>query len=121
MYDINKYLALPLLDRKDPNGYIHEADRWSPRLASLIAAEEGIVLEDEHWEVIYCLRERFRELGPEWTARDLTRLLKKDFADSGGKRRLYQLFPHGPLAQGCRIAGLPLPQGTFNASFGSTH
>jgi tRNA 2-thiouridine synthesizing protein E len=121
MYDINKYLASPLLDQKDPYGYIHEAERWSPRLASLIAVEEGIVLEDEHWEVIYSLRECFRELGPEWTARDITRRLEMNFADSGGKRHLYQLFPHGPLAQGCRIAGLPLPQGTKSLSFGSVH
>jgi tRNA 2-thiouridine synthesizing protein E len=121
MYDINKYLFMPGLNEKDPQGHIHEAERWSPRLAGQIAREEGIELEEDHWLVIYCLRERFRELGPDWTARDVTRRLGKDFADNGGRRHLYELFPHGPLAQGCRIAGLPLPQGTLNRSFGSVH
>lgn len=121
MYDINKYLASPQLDQKDPQGHFHDADHWTPRLARQVAAQEGIQLEEDHWQVICCLREHYREMGPEWTARDLTRRLEKDFADSGGRRHLYELFPHGPLAQGCRIAGVPLPQGTMNLSFGSVH
>jgi tRNA 2-thiouridine synthesizing protein E len=79
------------------------------------------VLEDDHWQVIYCLRERFRTLGPDWTARNLTRELEREFSDAGGLRFLYLLFPHGPLAQACRFAGLPLPQGTLSPSFGSVH
>lgn len=121
MYDINKYLNAPKSSANDPNGHFHDAPRWTPRLAREVAAQEGIELEDDHWQVIYCLRETFRVIGPEWTARNLTRRLEKEFADAGGKRRLYELFPRGPLMQGCRIAGLPLPQGTTSPSFGSVH
>lgn len=121
MYDVNKYLSMPQLSQNDPEGHMHEIERWSPRLASQIAKQQGIELEEDHWQVIFCLRESFRELGPDWTAREMTRRLEKDFAGHGGRRHLYALFPHGPLAQGCRIAGLPLPHGTLNASFGSTH
>jgi sulfur relay (sulfurtransferase) DsrC/TusE family protein len=51
----------------------------------------------------------------------MTQLLDREYADMGGRRYLYGLFPHGPLAQGCRLAGLPLPVGTLSASFGSVH
>jgi tRNA 2-thiouridine synthesizing protein E len=121
MYDINKFIADPTLSRRDPEGFLGSLPQWSPRQASRLAEAEGLVLDDEHWQVIYCLRERFRLAGSAWTARRMTRELERDFAEMGGRRYLYTLFPHGPLAQACRLAGLPLPQGTTSLSFGSVH
>jgi len=121
MFDINKYLAHANRHLLGGVGQLSELPHWSPKQAHRLAAEEGIELEEAHWRVIYRLRERFDAEGPEWTARRLTRELAEDFAAAGGRRHLYQLFPHGPIAQGCKIAGLPLPQGTFNRSFGSAH
>ncbi len=121
MYDINKFIANQGLESRDPDGYGADLSRWSPLIANRLAMEEGLTLEEDHWAVIYCLRERFRKLGPDWTARQMTRELEKDFAEAGGRRFLYALFPGGPLAQGCKLAGLPLPQGTINRSFGSVH
>jgi tRNA 2-thiouridine synthesizing protein E len=121
MYDVNKFIANQNLERRDPDGYWSELAHWSPMVANRMAAEEGLVLDDEHWQIIYCLRERFRVLGPDWTARRVTHELERDFSASGGRRHLYELFPRGPLAQGCRLAGLPLPVGTINRSFGSVH
>jgi tRNA 2-thiouridine synthesizing protein E len=121
MYDINKFITNRDLERRDPQGYWAELEHWSPRVASRMAEADGLELSDEHWQVIYCLRERFRVLGPDWTARRVTQELERDFSESGGRRYLYELFPRGPLAQGCRLAGLPMPHGTMSASFGSVH
>jgi TusE/DsrC/DsvC family sulfur relay protein len=121
MYDINKFIANPRMDTNDPEGYLAGLNRWSPLVANRIAEEEGLALTEEHWQVIYCLREWYRTLGPDWTARQMTHKLEREYADTGGRRYLYELFPHGPLAQGCRVAGLPLPQGTLSRSFGSVH
>ena len=121
MYDINKFINNQGLDGSDPEGHWSELAHWSPLVANRLAEEDGLVLEEEHWEVIYCLRERFHVLGPDWTARQVTGDLEHDFSPAGGRRHLYELFPHGPLAQGCRLAGLPLPVGTINRSFGSVH
>lgn len=121
MYDINKFIGNQRMQANDPEGYLASLERWSPKVAGRVAAEEGLELSEEHWQVIYCLREWFREFGPEWTARDMTQRLDREYADLGGRRYLYELFPHGPLTQGCRVAGLPLPIGTLNASFGSVH
>lgn len=121
MYDINKFIGNQRMQASDPEGHLAGLEHWSPKTASRIAAEEGLELGEEHWQVIYCLREHFRDRGPDWTAREMTHQLDHDYADMGGRRFLYGLFPHGPLAQGCRLAGLPLPQGTLSKSFGSVH
>jgi tRNA 2-thiouridine synthesizing protein E len=121
MVDINKFIGNQRMQANDPEGNMTGLEHWSPKTVSRIAAEEGLELSEEHWLVIYCLREWFREFGPDWTARDMTQLLNREYADMGGSRYLYELFPHGPLAQGCRLAGLPLPVGTLSTSFGSVH
>jgi len=39
---------------------------------------------------------------------------------SGNPRQeLYQLFPDGPVREGCKLAGLPIPDNSSNPSFGS--
>ena len=121
MYGSNKEIGNGLPFRHDPEGHALELEHWSPRVASRLAGEEGLILEETHWEVLFCLREHFRDLEPEWSARELTRVLERDFGDRGGRRYLYELFPHGPIVQGCRLAGLPLPGGTLSPSFGSVH
>jgi tRNA 2-thiouridine synthesizing protein E len=121
MYDINKFIADPALAKKDAEGFLADLPHWSPSVASQLAAEEGLQLTEEHWDVIVRLREMFRAEGPEWNAREVTRALEKEFAAAGGRRFLYELFPGGPLAQGCKLAGLPLPQGTLDPSFGNVH
>jgi TusE/DsrC/DsvC family sulfur relay protein len=121
MYDINKFIANPRLRTNDPDGNLIGLDHWSPLVANRLAEEDGMTLTDEHWQVIYCLRERFRLLGPDWTARGITHELALEYTDVGGRRYLYGLFPRGPIAQACRLAGLPLPHGTLNVSFGSVH
>lgn len=121
MYDINEFIGNQRLQIDDPEGHLAALEHWSPLVANRLAEDEGLILGEEHWQVIYCLREWFHILGPEWTARQMTHKLEREYADLGGRRYLYELFPHGPLAQGCRLAGLPLPHGTLSASFGSSH
>jgi tRNA 2-thiouridine synthesizing protein E len=52
-------------------------------------------------------------------ARELHDALEEKFHVKGGMRYLYVLFPGGPIAQGCRLAGLPTPTGAVDLSFGS--
>lgn len=52
-------------------------------------------------------------------AHKLLRILEQQFADAGGGRWLYMLFPGGPLRQGMRLAGLPEPDDVEDPSFGS--
>lgn len=121
MLDINKYLSNQHLAGTDPDGHLFDLAHWSPLVAARLAEEEDLVLEDDHWLVIFYLRQRFRDQGGAVNAGALLRDLERKLFDHADRRRLYELFPRGPIAQASRIAGLPLPKGTLDPSFGSSH
>ena len=121
MLDINKYLGNQRLEGTDPDGNFYDLAHWSPLVAARLAEVEGLQLDDDHWLVIFYLRQRFRDQGGNVTAGELLRDLEHKLFDHVDRRRLYELFPRGPIAQASRIAGLPLPKGTLDPSFGSSH
>jgi len=45
--------------------------------------------------------------------------LNEKFHTRGGLKFLYTLFPGGPVAQGCRLAGISAPPGSTDQGFGS--
>lgn len=97
-----------------------ELQNWNEEQARRVAAQEGIELTEEHWAVIFCLRDYYLENGLAQSGRELGDLLDREFGEHGGRKYLHRLFPHGPVAQGMRIAGLPLPAYTVDAGFGSS-
>ena len=96
-------------------------DDWNEERARELAAQEGIELTEAHWDVIRFLREQCETSSGDCTARKVIRMLSDRYREQGGKRYLYRLFPHGPVYQACRIAGIPLPAHTLDLSFGSAH
>ena len=119
MYDINKVITERAEHRPDSEGYLAELPPWSEDIARKLAAEEGIVLTEEHWEVIHLLRNHYRANGSNLSGTQLLRALEEPFFTRGGKKHLYQLFPQGPVSQGCKLAGLPAPAYSSDPSFGS--
>lgn len=96
-------------------------DEWNQDEGLRLAKEENIEMGDDHWEVIHFLRNQCKEHGTSCSARKIIKVLSEEFAERGGKRYLYTLFPHGPVYQAAKIAGLPLPPSTLDLSFGSAH
>ena len=93
---------------------------WTPALAVESARREGLELGEEHWEALRALQEyHARHATTAVNLRELHDALNEKFHRQGGIRRLYQLFPGGPVAQGCRIAGLKAPAGAIDKGFGS--
>lgn len=93
---------------------------WTPEKARATASLEGLAPGDDHWEVVRGLQEFFaRYPGAGVNLRELQDALEEKFHHKGGMKYLYTLFPGGPIAQGCRLAGLRPPAGATDRGFGS--
>jgi TusE/DsrC/DsvC family sulfur relay protein len=93
----------------DEQGYLLEPD-VGDEVVRVIAAAEGLHLNDEHWTVVRYLREQFREQGQTPNFRHLLKGVAEVLPGCDSKR-LYDLFPAGPAKQGAKVAGLPQPFG----------
>lgn len=96
----------------------HAPPDWTPSLGEAAARHEGIEPTEDHWATVRALQEYFaRHERP--NMRELHDALDERFHAQGGMRYLYTLLPGGPVAQGCRIAGLEPPAGSVDPSFGT--
>ncbi|WP_456375504.1 TusE/DsrC/DsvC family sulfur relay protein [Thiolapillus sp.] len=101
-----------------PPSYPNAPADWSPQIAEERAREEQLELSDDHWEELAALQEYYAK-HERVNLRELSDALEERFHDRGGKRYLFSLFPGGPIAQGCRLAGLEMPRGAVDKGFGS--
>lgn len=90
----------------DAEGFMTNPKEWTPAIAAVLAAEEGIpVLGERHMKVINFARDSFFATGESPTLRAITK-------QSGVEtKELYELFPKGPAKKVARIAGLGKPKG----------
>lgn len=119
MLDINQTIAAAERSSGDMPCNLEELEPWSEDIAREISAKEGITLTPEHWEVVCFMRDHYEECGLASSGRTLLHCLEEEFAEQGGRKYLYRLFPGGPVSQGSRIAGLPLPAYSSDKSFGT--
>jgi tRNA 2-thiouridine synthesizing protein E len=80
---------------------------WDRENAEHIAEEEGVTMQEEHWQVVAFLRNYYLEHGKVENTRAVAEALYEAFKDKGGNHYLRHLFPEGAVSQGSRIAGLP--------------
>jgi TusE/DsrC/DsvC family sulfur relay protein len=108
-----------LADEKNPD-FPYAPENWQVSDAERVAREEGIELGPDHMSLLRALQEFFyRHDKPDIHIRQLRDALDEKFHEKGGMKHLFRLFPSGPVAQGCRLAGLPVPAGAVDKSFGS--
>ena len=97
---------------RNNEGYLIDRYDWSPELAPMLAAEEEIVLTDEHWMILEFVREYYAEhlIMPD------IRHVARYVARSNGcdkrvaKQKILELFPCGYIKQICKIAGMMRPR-----------
>jgi tRNA 2-thiouridine synthesizing protein E len=100
--------------------YPHAPSDWTPSDAIELAATQDLTLTADHWRVIQALQDFYaRQEDPAINMRELHDALDETFHHEGGIRYLYTLFPNGPVAQGCLLAGLTPPSGAQDQGFGS--
>ena len=94
----------------DSEGYLKDTTQWSEAMAEVIAAQEGITLAVEHWEVVRFVREFYLEFNTSPAIRMLVKAMANKFGEEkGNSRYLYSQFPKGPAKQATKIATLPTP------------
>lgn len=100
-----------VMPARNNEGFLENASDWTPDSAKAIAAEDGISLTENHWEIIDFLRSFYNrhEMAP-----PSNRLFVKSVREALGEEKgnsiyLMQLFPGTPAKTACRIAGLPRP------------
>ncbi len=90
----------------DEEGFIIDPEDWSEEFAGLLAADEGLSeLNEDHWKVIYYLRDYYQRY-------QIAPMIRKLCKDTGcSLKHIYELFPAGPAKGACKFAGLPKPAG----------
>jgi len=91
---------------------------WNIKVAEAIANEEGYSFNDDHIELVRALQEYYKKVEFP-NLRQVTDALEEKFHSKGGMKYLYKIMPGGPVAGGCRLAGLKVPAGAVDKSFGS--
>ncbi len=91
---------------------------WSIETAETIASADGITMNDDLWELISALQEYYGKVEHP-KLRQVKDALEEKFHRIGGVKYLHKIVPTGPVAQGCKLAGLEVPPGTIDKSFGS--
>jgi tRNA 2-thiouridine synthesizing protein E len=89
----------------DAEGFMVDANAWTPEVAEAIAAQEGIALTERHWVVLNFARKDWQATGESPTLRRITK--QTDVTT----KEIYQLFPDGPGKLAAKIAGLKKPTG----------
>jgi TusE/DsrC/DsvC family sulfur relay protein len=97
----------------DQEGYIQDMSEWSEEFAYKQAAREGLVLTDEHWDVIDFIRHYYEEHHVQPQVRAMIRHFALKWGpERGNNRYLHDLFPMGgPQKQGNRLAGIHRTRG----------
>nr|WP_048494690.1 TusE/DsrC/DsvC family sulfur relay protein [Marinobacter subterrani] len=99
------------MPERNNEGFLEDAQCWTEEVATTIAAEDGIALSENHWEIIGFLRSFYKEheISPP-SNRLFVKAVKEALGeDKGNSIYLMQLFPGTPAKTACRIAGLPRP------------
>ncbi len=90
----------------DEDGFIQEPKNWNKAVAEDLAKiEEAYPMSEDHWKLVDYLRNYYLEFE---IAPPIRMLTKKTGLDL---KYIYQMFPKGPAAGACKVAGLPKPTG----------
>ena len=103
---------------RTPKSFPNAPVDWNLNEAKETAKADGVNLSDDHLDLILALQEYYQKVEfPH--LRQIKDALEEKFHSRGGMKYLYQIIPGGPVAEGCRLAGLNVPSGAIDKSFGS--
>lgn len=97
---------------RDELGFLMDPSDWDKNVADIIAAEENIELNNEHWVIIEFVRTSFDNdlITPDARLAYKTLANHLNLSRSDSRQHFYELFPYGYVTQTCRIAGMRQPR-----------
>lgn len=110
-------MTLQINDRvidTDEEGFLLNPHDWSEEVAEAIAKQEGYELKDDHVGLV----DYFREYWDEHATHPTMHIIAKEIGHRIGATfhdhkacvtHLYQIFPSEPIAELCKLSGLPKP------------
>jgi tRNA 2-thiouridine synthesizing protein E len=103
-------MTMPAL--RDAEGYLFQPEDWDEAIASELAEEEGIVLNDSYWLVLNFMQNYYRENGVAPDVRHAISHLASENQCSKreAKKLVFEMFPYGYVKQACKIAGMKKPR-----------
>lgn len=101
-------------DLWDSEGFLKDVSLWDEEIASTVASKENIILNAEHWDIIYLLRRFYENHQIAPANRALVNLVKNELGVEKGKSiYLMNLFGGSPAKLASKISGLPRPENCF--------
>ena len=103
-------IEMPLA--RDNEGYLFEPEEWDESVALLLAAEEGIELDDAYWPILHFMRQHWARHRVAPDVRHVVDYLasSEGMDKKQAKEHLFHLFPYGYVKQACKIAGMLKPR-----------
>ena len=83
------------------------------------ADELGLTLGEQQWDVINFVMDFYEICDDCENARKLADIMQEEYAEQGGRKYLYQLFPNGPLSTIHELVDLPNLRNEADKSFGT--
>ena len=94
----------------DKDGYLVDLNDWSEDVAHALAAQAGIELTPEHWEILELLRSFYQEFQLSPATRPLIKYTALKLGpEKGNSLHLNRLFNGTPAKLAAKLAGLPKP------------
>ena len=90
-------------------GFLASPDDWDNAVAETIAAADGLVLTQDHWDVIEYLRDAYlNHNGEQPNNRAILKTMQERWPGRKvDNKTLFDLYPGNPSKQAGKIAGLP--------------
>ena len=90
---------------RDGDGYLLDMSSWTQEIASAMAREDSIEMDDEKWEQILKARDYYNIHDSVPPIRKFAKYIGID------KKELFQMWMTGPMKPISKYGGLPKPTG----------
>ena len=97
------------MPERDAEGYLVDPGDWNEDVAKMLAEEENLALNDDHWDAIRFMRDFYEENQVAADARFVIKHLSQRMGKEAHKK-LFELFPYGYVKQACKISGMRRPR-----------